>query len=276
MKLVAYAEDTYVLISGDTYDEVKTRTEEVMTQHDDFLVSIGMKTNVTKTELSCFSKKSVQTTPIVVKGSNIFPRDGIKILGIKFKKDLSWDDHVNSLRGKAMLANHKLRFLSKLVDKDAMKKIITAHYFGILYYASPVWLTELTTAKQWKCLNSLYYQALRTGVRDHQCRLDEQNLNRHYNRATPLQWMMYSCCKLAISLFLLDTSGPPLSAELQKTSYINDRKPGVATFMDTSRLKIGRYSFCNRLSSMKNVNFDWITGIEKDRLRIALKKTFIK
>jgi len=54
------------------------------------------------------------------------------------------------------MANRKLRFLSMLVAREPMRKIVTAHYFGMIYYAYPVWLNEITTAKQWKTLNSLF------------------------------------------------------------------------------------------------------------------------
>jgi len=68
-----------------------------------------------------------------------------------------------------MMAIKKLRFLSRLVDREAMRKIVTAHYFGMIYYYSPVWLTENTTSKQWKTLNLMHYRALCTDSRDFKC-----------------------------------------------------------------------------------------------------------
>jgi len=88
--------------------------------------------------------------------------------------------------------------------------------------------------------------------------------------------MMYRCFKLAISMYQLKDTGQPLSAELSRAAYINDRKPGIETFMDTSRLRIRHHCFYNRLNSMKNANFQWTYGIEKNRLRIELKKIFIE
>jgi len=40
------------------------------------------------------------------------------------------------------------------------------HFYGMVYYASPIWLYEQTTAKQWKLLNSMHYRALRTSSKD--------------------------------------------------------------------------------------------------------------
>jgi len=151
-----------------------------------------------------------------------------------------------------------------------------AHYCGMLYYASPVRLNRLTTAKQWKSLNSLHFHALRTGRRDYQFQWNKQSSNRHFNRATPLQWMMYNCSKLAKTLYQLGDAGPPMSTELRWASYINDRKPRSPHSWIHQDYKLVRHSFYNRLISTKNVHFDWINGIDINRLRIELKKTFIK
>jgi len=39
-----------------------------------------------------------------------------------------------------------MNFLSKYVDRTSMKKVITSHYVGMVYYASPIWLNEMTSA----------------------------------------------------------------------------------------------------------------------------------
>jgi len=77
-------------------------------------------------------------------------------------------------------------------------------------------------------------------------------------------------------MYQLGNTGPSLSAELRRAAYVNERKPGIATFRDTSRQRISRHSFNNRLNSMRNVKFEWTNGIKKNTLRIELKKTFIK
>jgi len=59
-----------------------------------------------------------------------------------------------------------MNFLSKYVDRTSMKKVITPHYFGMVYYASPVWLKEMTSAGVWKILNTLHFKGLRTACRD--------------------------------------------------------------------------------------------------------------
>jgi len=245
-----------------------------MGNHDDYLRSIGMKTNVSKTELIFFKKGPPIIEKIVVNGSEITSKENIKVLGIKFQHNLNWVTHIENVSNKARAVLSKLRFLSKLIDLESMKRVVTTHFFGLIYYASPVWLTEQTTSKHWKKLNSLHYRALRTAARDFFFKFDKESLNKMFGRATPLQWMQYANAKMAITLYNLST-GPPLSSKLKENAYINDRRPGQATIIDRSRLKIGKQSLVNRLNCLKKITFCWTSGISKDALRINLKKTFI-
>jgi len=66
-----------------------------------------------------------------------------------------------------------------------------------------------------------------------------------------------------------------MSLQLQKAAYINNRKPGVASFMDGSKLQIGKNYLYNRLNSVNNIAFQWTNGVNLEKLRIELKKTFI-
>jgi len=211
IQLTAYADDTYVCVAGPSTEAIKPVIEKAMETHDDFLISVGMKTNVTKTELTYFSRKPVETHQLTVKNQPIIPCNEIKILGIKFDNHLTWECHFKSLKKKSILIIQKLRFLQKLMTRDQMKQIVTSHFFGALYYGSQTWLTELTTSSHWKTINSLHYRALRTAVGDFKRQWHRRDLNLVFARATPNQWMKYSCCKLAINLYNLAENGPPLS-----------------------------------------------------------------
>jgi len=139
------------------------------------------------------------------------------------------------------------------------------------YYASQVWLNELTTSKQWRILNSLHCKALRCALGEFRNKVPRPNLDSIFGRATPMKWMCYFNAKLAIVLYNLP-DGPRISKKLKETSYINERTTGKAIFMDTSRLRIGKNSFLNRLQCLRRVNFDWTGGIRAHSLRINLKK----
>jgi len=68
-----------------------------------------------------------------------------------------------------------------------------------------------------------------------------------------------------------------MAEKLRERAYVNDRSPGRATFIDRSKLKIGRQSLLSRLDFFREIKFDWCgqEDMSKDKLRIELKKTFI-
>jgi len=109
-------------------------------------------------------------------------------------------------------------------------------------------------------------------IKDPKNKISKLDLNASIKRATPRQWAQYSTAKLAINLM---TGSTPMGIKLKAKCYVNDWIPGRGSVPDTSRLKIGRYSFPNRLQCLKKLDFDWCTGISKDRLRINLKKCFV-
>jgi len=123
INITAYADDTYISIADSLMLEVKRKLEKIMEIHDDYLLSIGMRTNVSKTELIYFSRKPLLDAPsILVKGTEIRPSTTMKILGLKFQNNLAWDTQFDSLKKKARLTFAKIRYLSKLIDLDGMKK----------------------------------------------------------------------------------------------------------------------------------------------------------
>jgi len=273
-KIIAYADDTYVSISGPNMEAVKQNLILTMSDHDKYLRTIGMKTNVSKTEVVFFKRGEPLVETLLVNGSEITSRIDLKVLGVKFQYNLNWDNHLNNITVKARAVLSKLKFLSRLIDQESIRRVVTTHFFGLIYYASPVWLTEQTTSRQWKMLNSMHYRALRTSAKDYHYRYSKEELNLLFGRATPLQWMQYTSAKIAITLYNLST-GPPLTNKLKESSYINDRRPGMAIIIDKSRLRIGKQSIVNRLKCLGKINFNWTNGITKDSLRINLKRTFI-
>jgi len=245
-----------------------------MTCHDDYLLSIGMKTNVAKTELIYFSRKNLQVTPsIMVKGEEIKPSNTLKVLGVKFQENLKWDHHIGNILSKSKSVFAKLRYLSRFLNRDGMKKVVTAHFYGMFYYSSQIWLNELTSSEQIRKLNSAHYKALRSAIGQIRSKTPRYELDQIFKRATPRQWLNYSNAKLTINLYLLDSNGPPMSVKLRQSAYVNDRSSWVF-FMDSSRLRVGRYSFQNRLQCLRSVRFKWLQGINEHTLRINLKKVF--
>jgi len=271
--LVAYADDAYVSVAESTHEEVKTKLEEQLETHENFLETIGMVTNTSKTELIYFSRKPIMDPPSLnVKGISIQPSKTIKVLGLMFQDDLKEEAQLARTLKSCKFLVPKLKFLGRFLSKEHLKTVITAQFFSRLYYGCETWLHEISSARTWKMLNSLHYRVLRVILKDYNNTISRSEIDRVIKRATPRQWSYYTTSKLAINLMNGTT---PLGRKLKSKCYVNDRNPGRGTISDTSRLKIGRFSLANRLQCLRRLNFDWCTGISKDLLRINLKKCFI-
>jgi len=271
--IVSYADDTYVSLSSENMTDLKPALSNVMLNHDAYLKSIGMVTNVSKTELIFFSRAKIDDlTPLQVGTDQVIPKKSMKVLGVQFDCDLGWNSHASKLKRKSAMTMRKMRFLSKYIGQEGMKKVITTHMFGMLYYASIVWLNELTAYKIVRTLESIHYKCLRIAVKDYYATLSRQRLDDIFNRATPCQWMQYSNAKHAISMLTCDNA-PPISSIIKNKLYVNDRNNNKISVHDTSRLKIGRNSFHNRLKCLRSINFNWRTT-NQDAIRVNLKKTF--
>jgi len=150
-----------------------------------------------------------------------------------------------------------------------MKKVVTAQFYSRMYYGSEEWLNELTSVRSWRFMNPLYHKALRVVMKDYDNLISKADLNASMKRATPRQWSYYSSSKLAINLM---NGSTPLGRILKDKCYINDQNPGSGSISDTSRLKIGRYSFSNHLQCLRKIDFDWCAG--KRHVTNRYKKVF--
>jgi len=268
--ITAYADDSYVTVFDDTMDGLKLKIEQVLDTHEQYLESIGMVVNKAKTELIVFDKKD---PPILELRNGIKSRKNIKALGIHLSSNLDWSEHVTHILSKTSHIINKVKFLRRWIDQDTALKLITSQYFGIVYYAAPVWLTPQLSAVSWQRLNSSHYRALRAVVGDYKRKLPRAVLNIITKRATPRQWSNYAACSLAIKLF--NGQDTRIGDEMRKQCYINDRQPRKGTFFDTSKYKVGRHNFVNRLNAFSNLDFDWIGEHSKDYIRRNLKRQFI-
>jgi len=131
-----------------------------------------------------------------------------------------------------------------------------------------------TKSLHWNLLNWVHYKAMRIVLGDPQNKMPRREIDRLGKCSTPYQWMLYSNTKMAIILYNLGVNGPWLSERLINRCYRNDRLPGMGTFIDTSRLAIGRQSFVNRLMMLRKVTIQWTNGINPHRLWQNLKSVF--
>jgi len=275
--LVSYADDSYVTVAAENLADLKIKIEATLEKHQTYMETIGMVINKDKTELIVYNKKSSKQEEMVLGQTGVKSTSKIKALGVTITSDLNWNTHVQNQTNKTNRLISSIKFLGKWLKTEDLLKVITSKYYGTMYYAAPVWMAPTMSYQTLKQLNRQHYRALRAAYKDRKCEMSKETLNSLSGRATPRQWAKYIVASTTIKMFQNGTT--PMSEKLRKRVYINDRFPGKGTFHDISRTKIGRQSLPNRLDFLREINFDWTNAkepISKDKLRIALKKTFIE
>jgi len=89
----------------------------------------------------------------------------------------------------------------------------------MLYYASPVWLNEMTSPRVWKMLITLHYKGLRVACRDFRRVLRREQLVYMFKRDG---WMQYANAKMALQIITLGLRGPPIYQKLMQNIGFND------------------------------------------------------
>jgi len=161
-KSVGYADDTYVVVTGDNKHELESNIKNTLGKHFEWLEEIGMVCNIGKTELITFSDDEIKVS---VNSIEIQSSKNMKVLGVIIDKKLNWLDHVNKIISKAKSTLYGIRYIRSKIDIKDMTDVIRTHVVSRLVYAAPAWAHRLGY-KQREKLRSCYYQVLRTVLRD--------------------------------------------------------------------------------------------------------------
>jgi len=271
VEVVSYADDSFVICQADSLEDVIKLTEEVLTRHANWLGSIGMVVNATKTELVYFGKELVT---INVNGSSIKSVEDVRVLGCWFDSGLTWNKNVQMVVNSCQRLKPALRCLKKKTTMQELLQVITSHYYSRLYYASEVWFPCLKNQLKRK-INTMHFYPLRLALGDFRRTLSFRQITHLTGRAPPKELINF---KIARTLISICSNCEPytLFHELIASSSYTSRFPLRPRFYDLSRTRIGRQSFANRVKDVASrLNFEWLgLKYEEDSLRPKLKNLF--
>jgi len=273
--LVSYADDTYVTILGKSEIDVMKKAESTIQKHIEFLRTMGMVVNESKTEVMWIGTRNPPKPTLAVNGTECKFVDCIKALGIYIDKTLSWDDQANHAinKGKSLLSHFK--FLRKYFNEKQYLKIVTGNYYSTVFYGSTVWFDNIKSIHKTK-LNSMHFRLLRVACRDFQNLISKEDLTKRCQRAAPRQWVNFLTSSKIIKI-CRNKEPPDIYEMLMSTVYNEPRKPNIGYFFDDSRKKPGKQRICNRLAMMKEVKKPWLhQQLTDDEIRIEMKRTFFK
>ena len=152
-------------------------------------------------------------------------------------------------------------------------RLVTAQIFGLLYYASPVWLGQTLEATSWRMINSVHFKALRLVCNDHHSRISRIKLSKELQRATPLEWSRY-CLASTVIKVCREQAPEGLNNQVHENMYFERRNPERAKFFDNSKIKIGRQKLSCRLNCMNNLSPWYGKQLDDNSVRLLLKKHY--
>jgi len=269
--ITSYADDTYVIISGDSELEIQKKAEDCINAHTKALLTLGMIVNGKKTEAIYFNKERKSIT-LNCNGELITTGKEMKILGVLYDEKMSWTNHIKKTIGKMNRLSAGLKFLRKRLQKKEFLKATTSQFYGLLYYGSQVWLGPHTKISDVRRLNSVHYKTLRVVENDWKKKKKRADLDK-LGRAKPSLWGKYATGNLVIKTIKKENPSY-LYEKLCKTWYSTRRKPGKMLFFDGSKTRIGFQSIENRIGDIfKELDFSFDKDMSDDLLRVSLKRS---
>lgn len=111
LKLVGYADDSYILASNDDIDALENELANKMIEHFNWLKNMGMKCNMGKTELLVFDNHSLKIN--IDNNTEIKSKDSMKVLGVEIDSSMSWEPYITKTIRKVRSCIFALRYLKK-------------------------------------------------------------------------------------------------------------------------------------------------------------------
>lgn len=144
-KVVAYADDTQLLVEAKTLNQLKSKIEEVLKIAQGWYTKNTMKNNLSKTEVMMMKKGHANLSKEIInlteegKLIQLETQKSLKILGVTIDEKLNWSNQINNVKRKAFNTTrclHRVNHLLPLKIKiNLYNALITPHFD----YADIIW-----------------------------------------------------------------------------------------------------------------------------------------
>jgi hypothetical protein len=95
--IVAYADDTYMLESSRSKENLVTEIGDALTTILLWFQSSGLKVNEAKTEIVIFHKDNCNLENVLINGTVVRTKATMKVLGTTIDTTLTWNERVNNV-----------------------------------------------------------------------------------------------------------------------------------------------------------------------------------
>ena len=143
-KMVAYADDTQLIIDADNITQLKKKIEPVITTAQNWYRANSMKNNIAKTEILMVNpSKQNEKMKINIqhegKKITIETVPFIKVLGIFIDMKLNWSKQVNAVRSRAMDSVRNLHRINHLLPEKHRVALYKALIDPLFSYGDIIW-----------------------------------------------------------------------------------------------------------------------------------------
>lgn len=139
---ISYADDTAVVISDDSWEQVKNKTINSLSKIMDWLKTHKLTLNLNKTNYIAFSLTNANRPSfdeISVDGQHIKEVASTKYLGIVIDKFLKWQPHIDYISDKIRKLIYKFYLLREFINSKTLLTIYKAFVESIVRYGILVW-----------------------------------------------------------------------------------------------------------------------------------------
>lgn len=161
-KFIIYADDTTILLSADTHNELSLRGNNVLGKLELWTNENALSVNVNKTKAIIFNSRNKKPDTLVnlqYKSQAVEMVNSIKTLGVYFTQHMQWNDHINSILLKASKAVGIVWRHKSILPLKAKLAIYNALFLSHLNYCMLVWGT--TTKTNLRKISPLHNKILR-------------------------------------------------------------------------------------------------------------------
>lgn len=142
-QIISYADDTAVVFSSNTWEDVLAKVKSDMNHIKDWLSFNLLSLNILKTKFMTFSiynSSQPNINEIHLGNDNIITAvDVIKYLGVHIDKNLKWQDHVLYITNKIRRLFHKFYIFRDILSRNLLLQVYQTLIEAIIRYGILVW-----------------------------------------------------------------------------------------------------------------------------------------
>jgi len=195
----------------------------------------------------------------------------LKALGIYLDPVLSWDRQAEHATSKTKKLTSAFKFLRKYFDEEQFLKIASAYYYGTVFFYCTVWFEKMKAKFKMK-MQTINFRMLRVASQDRKKRADKGRSSMRCKCATPVHWVNCLTASWRIKILRDQQSHTYLYKGLIENCYTEQRKPGLAFFINGAKKRAGEQRIQNHLLMMKDITRPWHeNNLNNDKIRIEMK-----